>query len=340
MAGRLKPAAGAAAAMLAGVALQGCVAAVIPALAGGALARSATDGVDAKVTVSPEDAAPAPEMTAPAEDAPASLTEGSEPNAPLPTLSDSARGTLVVSTAPPPAPTASAALPADPRVSEFVLYAKNARVSDPALSGPALSGDAAEPTLSAMLRDPTALSAERRACSGTTPTVLIDLDPAGETLAAESTIAVPPGLPEGLAELRMAKIDIAWISGASAADAPDIRLALGATGLDPEGSDMLLLMRYPGDRKQTRREDLAASSCLIAIAGNEREDFDELYDYLVDREAALGLELLIGDGWFLLPSALSDRVAGPASAPPSGATAELDASSETTPDQPGDSTNE
>ena len=69
----------------------------------------------------------------------------------------------------------------------------------------------------------------------------------------------------------------------------------------PESRDILLLMRYPGDRKQTRREDLARRACLLAIAGDEREDFDELYAYLVNPEAALRLENLIGDGWFLVP---------------------------------------
>jgi hypothetical protein len=152
-----------------------------------------------------------------------------------------------------------------------------------------------------MLRDPSALDGKRRECGSAAPTVLIDLDPAGGHLAPGGAVSVPSGLPEGLAELRAAGLDVAWISGASAAEAPDIRIALGATGLDPGGKDRLLLMRYPGDRKQTRREDLAGASCLIAIAGDERRDFDELYDYLVNPEAALALDLLIGDGWFLLP---------------------------------------
>ncbi len=64
-------------------------------------------------------------------------------------------------------------------------------------------------------------------------------------------------------------------------------------------------MRYPGDRKQTRRDDLAKVSCVIAIAGDSRSDFNELFEYLVNPEAALALELLIGQGWFLIPPALT-----------------------------------
>jgi len=64
-------------------------------------------------------------------------------------------------------------------------------------------------------------------------------------------------------------------------------------------------MRYPGDRKQTRRDDLANVSCVIAIAGDSRTDFNELFEYLVKPEAALALELLIGQGWFLIPQALT-----------------------------------
>ena len=61
-------------------------------------------------------------------------------------------------------------------------------------------------------------------------------------------------------------------------------------------------MRYPEDRKQTRREDLAASSCLIAIAGDVRSDFDELFEYLINHEAAAMLDPLIGNGWFVIPA--------------------------------------
>ena len=87
--------------------------------------------------------------------------------------------------------------------------------------------------------------------------------------------------------------------------AGDLTAKLKSSGLDPDSADQLLLMRYPGDRKQTRRADLAKVSCIIAIAGDTRKDFDELFEYLVNPEAALALELLIGQGWFLIPPVIA-----------------------------------
>ena len=113
-----------------------------------------------------------------------------------------------------------------------------------------------------------------------------------------------PGLSSALAQMRASGVKIAWISGNSQSQVRAIREALNRSGLDLENSDELLLMRYPEDRKQTRREDLAASSCLIAIAGDRRTDFDELFEYLLNPEAAATLDPLIENGWFLIPQPL------------------------------------
>ncbi|NJK31325.1 MAG: hypothetical protein HC927_02305 [Deltaproteobacteria bacterium] len=47
-------------------------------------------------------------------------------------------------------------------------------------------------------------------------------------------------------------------------------------------------------------ENLAATACIIAIAGDERADFDERYRYLRNPRAGAQLDLLIDDGWFLI----------------------------------------
>ena len=266
---------------VAGVSLSGCVAAAIPALAGAAITRTATDGKEAGKAEAPKQAAVAKPDAAAAEAARAQIAQ-------------LAQGESVGKTSPQPS-AAAVAMRTGP-YSDFVIYASGRKIVDPALLTP---GE--EPTYSATLADPTSLSAKRRPCQSLTPTVLIDLDPAGTVFSPGTTVAPPLSFADGLASLREQKVSIAWISGTSAAYAGDVRAALKSSGLDPEAADELLLMRYPADRKQTRREDLAASSCLLAIAGDTREDFDELYDYLVNPEAALALELLIGDGWFLLP---------------------------------------
>jgi len=249
-------------------------------IAGGAVLRTGTDGKDARVMV--EDVIETPPALAPVP------------------LAEIARDSDTMFAGPAPAPEgASAPAPdalAAPGYAEFLAFAASAA------TGTAASTGAARP--SALLADPASLESERKPCPPGPPVVLLDLDPAGGVLAREPVARPRPALARGLAQLRRAGVAIAWISGQSAAHAGAVREALAASGLDPEGADTLLLMRHPGERKQTRREDLAESACLVAIAGDEREDFDELYAYLVNPEAALGLELLIGDGWFLVPPLL------------------------------------
>ena len=84
-----------------------------------------------------------------------------------------------------------------------------------------------------------------------------------------------------------------------------IRKALATAGLDPDGRDQLVLLRFPEERKQTRRDDFAKANCVLAMAGDERADFDELFSYLRDPAAATTLDVLIGKRWFLVPPPLN-----------------------------------
>ncbi|QUL37539.1 hypothetical protein [Erythrobacter sp. JK5] len=254
--------------------LQGCVAAVIPVVAGAAVARTATDGR------TPGDQERAVQRQQVATAAQAELSRIAA--APVPEV--------IVQTSP---VTPDALIEAD-AYSELIRYSQEQ----------AQLGLQSELPQSAVLADPSSLRETRAPCRANLPTVLIDLDPAGDLFALDSEGRASRVLAQGLDQLRGANVGIVWISGHSAGMAGDIRLALKQTGLDPESRDELLLMRYPGDRKQTRRADLAKSSCIIAIAGDTREDFDELFEYLVNPEAALALELLIGQGWFLIPPAI------------------------------------
>lgn len=171
--------------------------------------------------------------------------------------------------------------------------------------GYALAESARHPTderrRSAVLADPGSLQPATTDCAILPPAVLIDLDPAGEAAQIDA-IAPDPALADGLADLRAQDTAVFWISRLSAAEAGTLRRRLVETGLDPAGRDILLLMRRAGDRKQLRREELARSHCLLAIAGDERADFDELYSYLRDPAAASALEVLIDRGWFLVPT--------------------------------------
>ncbi len=164
-----------------------------------------------------------------------------------------------------------------------------------------------KPRDSVLLTAPGALQPDTAACSVSQPAVLIDLDPGEELLDPTARFAPNPQLSEALAKLRAENVSVHWISGNSAAFAGAIRSRLAEAELDPEGADELVLMRYPDDRKQVRRRAVGATHCLIAIAGDRRRDFDELYAYLKNPEAAAALEPLIGKGWFLVPPALNSK---------------------------------
>lgn len=157
---------------------------------------------------------------------------------------------------------------------------------------------------SAVLIDATALRPDRMECAQGTSTVLIDLDPKGEDLLPADISSASPALAQRLAELRRKGVAIAWISGLAADKENEIRMALFRSGLDPLGTDDVLLMRSSDERKQLRRDQLAQTSCLIAIAGDERSDFHELFDYLLNPADARALEPMIGEGWFLIPTPL------------------------------------
>lgn len=157
---------------------------------------------------------------------------------------------------------------------------------------------------SAMLRDATSLRPTRIDCAGEVPTVLIDLDPDGEDLDLSRPLSAPSALGVKLAQMRAQGIAIAWISRESRDAEAAVRAALTRSGLDLSGGDQLLLMGDPDDRKQTLRDGLAGTSCLVAIAGDTRSDFHELFDYLLNPDDAFSLQPMIGNGWFIIPTPL------------------------------------
>jgi hypothetical protein len=302
------------AAVMAAGTLSGCAAALIPVLAGGVLATN-VDSTDnrpaAENTVRPTAAAPAPL----ASQGPQSAAS----QAPVPSIEvgppeRAAMATVPQAPPPPrPAPVVTAPLaalqltsfdPAFARFAEFALAAARSAEAD----APASPASQAEPRLlSALLADPVELDGARLACvQEQAPVVVIDLDPAGARFTEPASL---PDLPEhaaALAALREAGVAIAWISQSPITQTGAIRSALEGAGLDPRGQDVLVLARDPADRKQVLRDTLAANSCIVAIAGDERADFDERFRYLRNPAAGARLETLIGDGpWFLIRNIFS-----------------------------------
>jgi len=153
-----------------------------------------------------------------------------------------------------------------------------------------------------LISDPPIDMPSLRDCQTPVPAVVIDLDDQATSFDPQRLGMAPAGVAEGLAKLRKAGIVVLWISQLPAARAPEVAQALRTSGLDPAGVDQLLLIRNPKDRKQLLREDANEDVCIVAIAGDKRGDFDELFDYLRRPWEAAGLDAMLGSGWFMVPS--------------------------------------
>jgi hypothetical protein len=315
--------------------LSGCVAAAIPVLAAGGIVRTQADN-DAPKDTRPRVALPAedPVLAEPVNSVvgPTGEPAGSAPGFIVRdyTLSDGTEVTVTNSfnmarpSAPPEGPSPAPALKAEgsevtylPGVTNLPApsiaappattsvagsaYADFAAFAREQASAPVVGGE----RRSALLADSGQLAPETSACSIHPAAVIIDLDPAGKTFETAAPLTAAPALAASLAQLRIEGVEIGWVSGSTADRAGAIRKALTATGLDPDGRDQLVLLRFPDERKQTRREDFAKAHCVLAIAGDEKADFDELFSYLRDPNMATPLDALIGNGWFLVSPPLN-----------------------------------
>jgi hypothetical protein len=159
-----------------------------------------------------------------------------------------------------------------------------------------------EAVRSAILVESVSLSTPQTIDCGTKPmTAIIDLDVAPGT-PAEMVVERQNGFSALLETMRESGIRIAWLAETDEERLKPI-LDLLREGEEPviRGAD-LMLVGLPGKlRKQERRWQLARDYCVVAVAGDRRGDFDELYDYLRDQAYAIRLELFMGKGWFELP---------------------------------------
>ena len=157
----------------------------------------------------------------------------------------------------------------------------------------------------ALLQKGTLLEIARmQPCTAKVPAVIVDLDPAGGVFAPLQGLTPAPGVAAGLARIRAAGAAVLWVTALPASRVGELAEVLRQTGLDPEGRDPLLLARSPEDRKQVLREEANKDVCVIAIAGDRKGDFDELFDYLRDPRSGDSLDYLLGAGWFLVPPPL------------------------------------
>ncbi|MBB3034614.1 hypothetical protein [Alteriqipengyuania lutimaris] len=173
---------------------------------------------------------------------------------------------------------------------------------------------AEEKRLSAILSDPASLEPERVPCAFAQTAVLIDLDPADGEAPLGDTVTAPADLAEALATLRAQEVAVLWLTRHTADRAGAVRRTLRNSGLDPDGQDELYLVRYEDETKATRRAAAADDYCIVAMLGDEKRDFDELFAFLKEADAAFALDTLFGEAWFLGPPPLT---ASPTTTPPS-----------------------
>lgn len=274
------------------VLLGGCAAALVPVVAGGVMARKQLDGDDDKsgdrrgeATVGAELAPPPPERI------PVFATEPGMKSGPA------TNAALLVPAASPPPPTspgppAPVPLDGDP----YAAFARHAAEKGlAARTGTRLSA----------LVDQESLTGSPRLleCAAQPPAVLIDLDPGTGPFDLDNPPLAAPGLAERLAALRASGITVLWSASLPVTEAERLYTILQASGLDPQRTDRLLLLKPGQDRKQQRRESAAQDWCIVAMAGDRRADFDEAFDYLRDPQGpvAQALESHFGAGWFLAP---------------------------------------
>lgn len=258
--------------------LSACALALVPVVASGVMVGASSDK-DSKPTMASAEAPPpvsaqpaASPLAAPAPGLPAPLPMG--------------------------VPLASIQLTSfDPA---FALFAQRA-LTIAATHNIALAQDETAVAASALLADPVALDGKRAPCLADHPAaVLIDLDPADGTFVPPSRTTQLEEHAAALARLRESGILIGWVTQSSITQTGPVRSALEQSGLDPRGQDVLLLIASEGDRKQSLRENFARSACIIAIAGDDRTDFDERFRYLRNPVAGARLDSLIGDVWHLV----------------------------------------
>ncbi|MDT0509238.1 hypothetical protein [Novosphingobium sp. MMS21-SN21R] len=161
-----------------------------------------------------------------------------------------------------------------------------------------------KPVQSALLEQRSLAALPRtEVCSDQRRALLIDLDLGEKPFDLTDPPSPAPGLADHLRTIRGTGVAVVWIAALPEAASADLGTILKATGLDPLGIDRTLLLRQGETRKQQILNRAAEDWCVLAIAGDRKGDFDEVFDYLrnPDGPVALALEQHVGAGWFLVP---------------------------------------
>lgn len=249
--------------------LTGCVAAVLPVIAAGTIARQGVAGDDAEA---------APATT------PASPISAQAQPAPTPDP--------VPEEAQPPAVTTP---PAEPPATNPAANSDSAAIIAHVRDRAALVAGGA-PVLSLVLADPLSLAEPAYAPCGERPTAVIFDADRGSTVPGDLA-----DLRQLTAAIRAVNVAIFWVSDRGESATATIGDALAAAGIDPDHADSIVTTRPGFERKQLLRHGIAQSHCVLALVGDTRADADEAYAYLRDPDSPLAIDANWGNGWFLLP---------------------------------------
>ncbi len=255
--------------------LSGCVALVVPVAAAGVIGKKQIDAArkrarQAELSVGDQ---PIPAAVA--------ATEAVETEIPEPPQSDIARETQ----------SQIALASIQNAYTPFVRYALD-QVGKRAQGIPIRSA--------VLVNQVSLVNPETLPCANKPMAVVIDLDIAPGT-PAEIEIEAQSGFGTLLQILRDTDVRVVW-AGSKSQKATEPTLSALRKGDKPALSDAdILLLRDGKFSKQEQRWILARSYCVVAVAGDRKSDFDELYDYLRNPDYAIRLEAFMDRGWFLLP---------------------------------------
>ncbi len=267
--------------------LQGCVAAVVPVVAAGAIGKNQIDRAKKRARAAEESVSTGPTQSPEPGNASA-IDPEIIPQVPPASNNDDAPKSL----------TALDRIDASDINSPYLPFVRYA-------IGQSQKRREGLPPKSAVLIEQVSLSDPKTvACNDKPLAVIIDLDNAPDAAHATDGNNSAKGFIDLMALLRESGITIGWISEwsgktAVAHFASQMKNADGFSAI--VAGDKFLHARSSKQRKQELRWTLARDYCVIAIAGDRNGDFDELFDYLRSADYAIQLEMFMGNGWFRLP---------------------------------------
>ena len=312
-------------ALIASLALGGCAAAVLPAVAGASIGtRLARAGDQARP---PERAEPSPAPSPAPAPSPLSAPAASAapPPMPEPPVAEPPAG-------PPPAPALETMQflygSGEAAALSFQMWRSLVRYVAKAAQE--------RPTESVVLTPEATLDAPFwRACDGRPPAVVFDVDEtvllnlgyqyhAARTRAGfdaeswraweregEALVMAAPGARAALDIIRTMGVTVIFNTNRSAANAAATEATIVAAGLGPAKHGETLFLAGDddmGSRKDGRRARIADRWCVIAMAGDQLGDFSDLFNAglapAARREAAgsVALSSRWGAGWFVMPN--------------------------------------